>query len=186
MTAFSGERCRSGCNAGVFRRGVAPRPPEPQVLGAPRRTARSSATASVAVAMCFRRSPLKPSAARPVPAVAANASLRSGHRCARHRNSCSGSDVLCNHPHMPPSAAASALCSAPMPGRPARGRRSQTSTRPTLLRSQPNTRHPRDRVRIRSDRVDVELFVRFKRTGSDGGELRPVSSTDSTARRGRR
>ena len=47
----------------------------------------------------------------------------------------------CNHPRVPPSAAASALfCSALMPGRPARGRRSQTSTRPTLLRSQPNTR----------------------------------------------
>ena len=33
------------------------------------------------------------------------------------------------------------LSSALMLGRPARGRRSQTSTRPTLLRSQPNTSH---------------------------------------------
>ena len=35
------------------------------------------------------------------------------------------------------------LSSTLMPGRPARGRRSQTSTDPTLLRSQPNTRHPK-------------------------------------------
>ena len=40
-----------------------------------------------------------------------------------------------------------ALSSALMPGRPARGRRSQTSTRPKLLRSQPNTRGQSDRVR---------------------------------------
>ena len=59
------------------------------------------------------------------------------------------------------------LSSALMLGRPARGRRSQTSTRPTLLRSQPNTRHPRDRVRVRSECVGVEPCVRFTRTSSE-------------------
>jgi hypothetical protein len=42
-----------------------------------------------------------------------------------------------------------ALSSALMPGCPARGRRSQTSTGPTLLRSQPNTRLPTDVMPVR-------------------------------------
>jgi hypothetical protein len=49
---------------------------------------------------------------------------------------CSG-----NHPHMPPFGRSErAFGSALMPGRPARGPRSQAPTGPTLLRSQPNTR----------------------------------------------
>jgi hypothetical protein len=46
--------------------------------------------------------------------------------------------------HRPPRAR-----SALMPGCAARGWRSQTSTRPTLLRSRPNTRRPKARVRVR-------------------------------------
>jgi hypothetical protein len=81
---------------------------------------------------------------------------------------------------------ARALSSALMPGRPARRRRSQTSTGPTLLRSQPKTRHPTSPRSGRLRCVGVEPCVRFRRTSSNGGELAPVSSTDSTARRGRR
>ena len=90
-----------------------------------------------------RRTACSPIAARgqtPSPPGTANASLKFGF-AARGIELPQWVGRCCyNHPHVPPSAAASALfCSALMPGRPARGRRSQTSTRATLLRSQPNT-----------------------------------------------
>jgi hypothetical protein len=106
---------------------------------------------------------------------------------ARHRAPAVGRTLLLQPP---PRAAIGrrerALSSALMPGCPAGGRRSQTSTHPTLLRSQPNTRGSRrphtGMLRI----VGVEPWVRYRRTSSNGGELAPVSSTDSRARRGRR
>ncbi len=68
---------------------------------------------------------------------------------------CSG-----NHPHMPPFGRSERACrSLLMPGCPARGPRSQAPTGPTLLRSRPNTRGPRDRVRVRSESVCVEPCV---------------------------
>ena len=76
-----------------------------------------------------------------------------GGWCARHRTPAVGQTFCATTPtcrHRPPRAR-----SALMPGCAARGWRSQTSTRLTLLRSHP-TRRPRDRVRVRSDGVDVE------------------------------
>jgi hypothetical protein len=61
-----------------------------------------------------------------------------------------------------------ALSFALMPGCPTRGRRSQTSTRPTLLRSQPNTRGPGGRARVRSERVGVEPRALFQAPGEPG------------------
>jgi hypothetical protein len=97
-----------------------------------------------------RRKPCSPIAARnetPLPTGTANASLKSGLAARRNRAPAMGRTSLLQ----PPSHAAigrreRALSSALMPGRPTRGRRSQTSTGATLLPSQPNTRVPSDRA----------------------------------------
>jgi hypothetical protein len=79
-----------------------------------------------------------------------------------------------------------AFRAALMPGCPPRGRRSQTSTRPTLLRSQPNTSHPRDRVRIGLDALTLSRASASGGPSSNGGGHAPLSSTGTRARRGRR
>ena len=86
----------------------------------------------------------------------------------RHKNPAGVGRCCCNHPRMPPLAAASALYrSVLMPGCPTRGRRSQTSTRSTLLRSDPNTRaSERCAFGVRWSGFDRELRTRLRRRGS--------------------
>jgi hypothetical protein len=75
----------------------------------------------------------------------------SGQRPACRRQRCGRT---CCSVHATPTcrhrpAASALLCPVLMPGCPTRGRSSQTSTQPTLLRSQPNTSVPGDAIRVR-------------------------------------
>ena len=121
------------------------------------------------------REPCSPIAARsetPLPTGTANACAEIRLCGAWHRVPAVGRTLL---PQPPPHAAIGrrerVLSSALMPGCPARGRRSQTSTGPTLLRSQPTTSGPRDRVWVRLECGGVEPCVRFTRASSNSGEL---------------
>ena len=133
------------------------------------------------IASCADYSP--PEARRHCPQVLQNASLKSGF-AAR------GIELLqwvrtvaaATTPH-----AAIARCQLRADAWPPRPRAAQ----PNLNRSDTTPipteyKGPRDRVRVRSECVGVEPCVRFRRTSSNGGELAPVSSTDSRIRRGRR
>ena len=90
----------------------------------------------------------------------------------------------CNHPHMPPIGRhGRALLLLLMPGCPTRGRRSQTSTRPTLHRSQPNTRTSKD---PRSGYAQIALTPSLAPAsggGSSDGVTPPVGSTVRRASR---
>ena len=91
------------------------------------------------VASCAHRSPPEARRDRRMDTAKRFAEIR---RCgAWHRAPAVGRMLLLQPPpHAAIGRRERALISALMPGCPARGRRSQTSTAPTLLRSQPNTR----------------------------------------------
>jgi hypothetical protein len=149
-TVFRGERCRSRCITVVV--------PSRRCVSATRAgsSGRSPADGQFMFAAPgprrepFRRPPLKPAAAKPMPAVAAKCLAEIGAWCARHGTRAVGRMLLLQPtPHMPPSAAASAL----FPPRPRAAQPNLNASDTTPIPT--DRRRLRDRVRVRSEYVDV-------------------------------
>jgi hypothetical protein len=148
LTAFTGERDRPGLIAAVA--------PVGRCVPATRASPSGLSPADRQVTTHRhdrRRNPCSPIAARSQTRLPTGTAKRFAEiqLCgAWHRAPAEGRTLLLQPP--PRTAIGRrerALSSTLMPGCPARGRRSQTSTGPTLLRSQPNTRLPADAIRVR-------------------------------------